>query len=213
MFMKKSSSKVHHIFMPRVYTDNISINISVFGEEIMKYLGPIAAGVLTLIIVVLVGIFSFSPQKVPAQNIEPATVEPPPVAPAEPVATQTLPPVVVDTSQLEADFAQRKATYQAQIDELDQALLERQSAYQMQIEQLNTQVVTMQNQLNELGVQEQGLLAQIVELEATRAERLPVYQTQLQQAQEQYTARYAEMQTQLSQIQTQLAQANAQLGQ
>lgn len=172
----------------------------------MKYLGPLLAGGLTLLIVIGVGIFSF----LPAEHSTPATVEQPTVVEA-PMEQPAVPPSH-DRAQLEAIMAERESVYQAQITQLDQALQERQVTYQDQIQDLTTQITALQSQLNELNSQEQNLLAQVAQLETTRSERLAIYQSQLQQAQDQYKARYAQLQAQFNEAQLQLAQANAELG-
>lgn len=177
----------------------------------MKYLGPLLAGVLTLIIVVVIGIFSFLPPDMPAQpvNVQSAAAE---ATVDAPVSKQGVAPALVDSSQLEQSFAQREATYQAQLDRLDQALKERQSIYQNQIQQLNALVAAVEQTRDELKAQERSQLAQVAELETTRAERLAVYRTQVKQARDQYGVRLAELQTRLSQTQVQLAEAKTQLG-
>lgn len=171
----------------------------------MKPLGVILAGGLTLIIVLVIGIFSFLPSP---------TTE---AAPAQPAATTVpvtipQPKPVVDPGQLEAVVSQREAVYQQQITQLQQTLQQRQSTYQNQIQTLRTQVAEAQAQLNGLKAQEQTLQTQVTELENTRNQRLGQYQGQLQQAQTQYNARFTEMQTMIDNLQTQLAQTNAQLG-
>ena len=177
----------------------------------MKYLGPLLAGGVTLIIVVVIGIFSFLPRETPAQPIEVQSSASEARVDA-PVSGEMVTPAHLDSSQLEQNFAQREATYQAQLARLDQALKERQSIYQNQIQQLNTQVAAVEQTHAELKAQEQSLLAQVAELETTRAERLLVYQAQFQEARDQYSARLAELQTRLGQTQGQLAEAKTQLG-
>lgn len=165
----------------------------------MKYLGPLLAGGLTLVIVLIIGVFSFWPAE------QAVTADPPP--------TQQIVVSIVETTELEAAMAEREAVYQAQIEELSRALQERQATYQTQIQELTTQIAAAQNQLNELKIQEQNLPSQITQLEVTRAERLAVYQSQLQQVQEQYNNRLTQLQVQLNEAQARLAEANAQLGQ
>jgi len=174
----------------------------------MKYMGPLLAGLLTLTIVLVVGIYSFLPAQ-PALDTPPATVDTPVQAPG---ARQTIAPQPVDMAQIESTMAQRQAIYQEQIGQLDQALQQRQTVYQTQIQELTGQMTTINQQLEEMAQQTQTLQAQIDQLETTRTERLAVYQTQLQQAQSQYTSRQTELQTQLQTVQSQLAEANAQLG-
>ena len=146
----------------------------------MKYVGPLLAGGLTLTIVLLVGVFSFLPAKLPAQ----------PAAEQAAAVDMNSPAQIVispgDTSQFEAMISEREATYQTQMAELNLALQERQTTYQTQIQDLSVQITTAQNQLAELKAQEQNLPAQLTELKNTRAERQSLYQTQLQQLQNQY---------------------------
>jgi chromosome segregation ATPase len=178
----------------------------------MKYLGPLLAGGLTLIIVVVIGIFSFLPRETPAQPMDGQSSASEVMADA-PVSEEMVRPALSDSSQLEQEFARRETTYQAQLTRLDQALKERQTAYQDQIQQVGAQVVAVEQTRDELKAQEQILLAQVAELETTRAERLSVYQAQVQQARDQYGPRLAELQTRLGQTQVDLAEARAQLGQ
>lgn len=170
----------------------------------MKHLGPLLAGGLTLIIVLVVGLFSFLPADNTAQAVE---------APAgDTAATQIVVPAPPEAGQLEAVLAEREAMYQAQLQELDQTLQERQAAYQAQLQTLAGQATAAQNQLAELQAQEQEMSAQLANLQNTRNERLATYQAQLQQAQNQYTQRYTQLQTQLAEARNRLAEANAQLG-
>ena len=160
----------------------------------MKHLVVLPAGGLTLLIVLIIGIFSFLPQEEPPQ---PAVV-----VPAAPT-----------TAQLEATLTERETTYQAQVAKLNQTLQERRATYQTQMQDMNIQIATAQKQFNELKAQEQNLLGQAAQLETNRAERLAAYQAQLEQAQGQYNARYAQLQAQLNEARTNLANAQAQLGQ
>ena len=174
----------------------------------MKHLGVLLASGLTLLIILMIGIFSFlPPQSAGSQVTAAETVV------TVPTSQPVILPAALDMSQVEANLAQREAIYQGQITQLDQALQTRQTSYQLQIQTLSSQVETLQNQLNDLQTQEQNLLAQLAELETGRAERLAIYQTQLEQARNQYNQRYAEMQAQLNEAQTRLAEVNAQLGQ
>jgi len=174
----------------------------------MKNISTILAGGLTLLVVMVVAIFSFLPapptdQAPTSQN---AALPVPP--PAEPVLTQAQ----TDSIQIETTLAEREATYRTQIDILNQSLEERQATYQAQIQELTGQIVTAQNQLNELKGQEQNVLAQVVQLESARAERLAAYQGQLEQTQIQYNERFGQLQAQLNEARTKLGEANAQLG-
>jgi septal ring factor EnvC (AmiA/AmiB activator) len=166
----------------------------------MKYLGPILAGGLTLIIVVVVGIFSFLPavQSAPVSVVQPqaATIAPP-----------TLIPVAVNGAS-----AEREVAYQSQIQQLTLAYQQRQAAYQGQIQEIANQINAAQGQLSQLKAQEQALPPQLTQLEAVRAERLKVYQAQLEQVKNQYSDQLAQLQAQLNEAQSKLAQANAQLG-
>jgi len=172
----------------------------------MKPLSAILAGGLTLIIVLVIGIFSF----LPSQTTEAAPAQP--VAVTAPVINPQ-PQPAVDPGQLEAAVGQREAVYQQQITQLQQTLQQRQTTYQNQIQTLSTQVAEAQAQLDGLKAQEQALHTQVTELENTRNQRLGQYQGQLQQAQEQYTPRFTEMQTMIDDLQIQLAQTNSQLTQ
>ena len=171
----------------------------------MKPLSAILAGSLTLIIIMVIGIFSFLPS------------QPSAAAPAQPLATTAplaipQPQPAIDPGQLEVAVSQREAMYQQQITQLQQTLQQRQSTYQDQIQTLSTQVAQAQTQFNDLKAQEQTLQSQLTELENTRNLRLGQYQDQLQQAQAQYNTHFTEMQTMINDLQVQLAQANAQLG-
>jgi chromosome segregation ATPase len=170
----------------------------------MKNLSAILAGGLTLLVVMVVGIFSF----LPAPPTDQASSGQSTVLPVGPAAEQA----GTDPAQLEATLAEREATYRTQIDTLNQTLQERQSTYQAQIQELTSQIDTVQNQLNELKGQEQSVLAQVVQLESARAERLAAYQGQLEQTQTQYNERFVQLQTQLNDARTKLVEANAQLG-
>jgi chromosome segregation ATPase len=168
----------------------------------MKNLGPLLAGGLTLVLILLVGLFSF----LPTQSI----------GQAETASTAQVGPIVVpavDTTQVEANLTEREAVYQTQIQELDQAWQQRQTTYQPQIQTLNSQITATQNQLTELKAQEQNLSIQITQLENTRAERLATYQTELEKLNNQYSGRLAQLQAQLNEAQVKLAEVNAQLGQ
>ena len=176
----------------------------------MKHLGVWLAGGVTFLLVLAIGIFSFLPTEPATQPTQKKTsiVDTPFVlATSDQVVMPT-----VDTSQVEATLAQREGVYQEQIAQLDQTLQERQLIYQNQIQDLAVQITNAQNRVDQLIEQEQELQAQISQLEAARAERLTVYQSQLQQAQDQYNARYTQLQAQLNEIQSKLAEANAQLG-
>jgi chromosome segregation ATPase len=166
----------------------------------MKYLGAILAGGLTLIIVVVVGIFSF----LPAAPAASTGVTPPQAAN---VALPTLMAVAPNVAS-----AEREAAYQGQIQQLTQAYQQRQAAYQSQIEEVANQVNAAQDQLSQLKAQEQTLPPQLTQLEGTRAERLKVYQAQLDQSKNQYSAQLSQLQAQFNEAQNKLAQANAQLG-
>lgn len=172
----------------------------------MKPLGAILAGGLTLIIVLVIGIFSF----LPSQTTE--------AAPAQPAATSAAviisqPQPTIDPGQLEAAIARREALYQQQISQLQQTLQQRQSTYQQQIQTLSTQVAEARAQVDGLKMLEQGLQTQVTELENTRNQRLAQYQDQLQQAQTQYTPRFTEMQTMIDNLRIELAQTSSRLGQ
>jgi len=167
----------------------------------MKHLGPILAGGLSLIIVLIVGVFSFLPMA-PA---EPATANN-----AAPAAGEQIVIPAVSNPDLEAALAEREAVYMAQIEALDQTFQERQAVYQAQIEQLTTQITAAQNQLTELQVQQQELPGQISQLEATRTERQTVYQAQLQELQNQYADRLAQLQAQVNESRAKLAEVTGQ---
>ncbi len=166
----------------------------------MKYLGPILAGGLTLMIVVVVGIFSFLP-----------TIPSTPVSVAQPQAANVAPPTSMPVVS-NAASAEREAAYQSQIQQLTLAYQQRQAAYQGQIQEMANQVNAAQGQLSQLKAQEQTLPPQLTQLEAARAERLKAYQAQLAQAQKQYSDQLAQLQAQLNEAQSKLAQSNAQLG-
>lgn len=102
----------------------------------MKYIAPLLAGGLTLLIVLVVGIYSFLPPERPSQ------------------AVVVQPPAQQDTTQLEAMMTEREKIYQAQIEELNRVLQERQVTYQTQIQELSGQIPQVINQLNELKAQE-----------------------------------------------------------
>jgi len=167
----------------------------------MKHLGPILAGGLSLIIVLIVGVFSF----LPVTPAEPATANN-----AASVAGEQIVIPAVSNPDLEAALAEREAVYMAQIEALDQTFQERQAVYQAQIEQLTTQITAAQNQLTELQVQQQELPGQISQLEATRTERQTVYQTQLQELQNQYADRLAQLQAQVNESRAKLAEVTGQ---
>lgn len=175
----------------------------------MKIIGPVLAAGITLVMVMVIAVYSFLPAK---------QVEPQPVQPAEAMVEAaplpTLPAVQagVNADELQAKLAEREAVYQNQISQLQQKLQERQATYQSQLQTINGQLTSTQNQLAELSAQEQTLQAQVAQLEAARAERLSQYQAQLQQAQAQYGSRFSELEAAATDLQTQLAQANAQLG-
>ena len=176
----------------------------------MKYLGVAIAVSLTLLLLAMVGIFSFLPPPEADQPTNPQiiNIEPAVEAPLNSVMTQA----TMDPKQAEMILAEREAAYQGQIIQLDQALQERQTTYQEQLQLLSSQVSQAQTQLDEFEVQEQLLLAQIAELEATRAERLALYQGQLEQARAQYNILFADMQAQMDEIRVKMAEAQAQLG-
>jgi hypothetical protein len=172
----------------------------------MKPLGAILAGGLTLIIVLVIGVFSF----LPSQTTE--------AAPGQPTASEApviIPPPqpAIDPGQLEAAVSRREAVYQQQITQLQQTLQQRQTTYQNQIQTLSAQVAEAQAQLDGLKAQEPALQTQATELENIRNQRLGQYQSQLQQAQAQYAPRFVEMQTMIDNLQIQLAQTYSQLGQ
>lgn len=173
----------------------------------MRYVGTILASILALSIVGAVAIFSFLPHEETSTGISKAeeTVE-------FTAAEQAPAPITIDPTQIEAGLAERKLSYQGQINQLDQALQERQATYQNQIELLSTQVASAQNKLDELQAREEGLKSQVAELGATRTERVSGYQSQLEQVQAQYNARFAEIEQAITEAQTKLAEANAQLG-
>jgi hypothetical protein len=196
-FMKKLSSRVHQFFMAARYTQVHKLKLhplKLKGVLTMKYLGVWLAGGVTLMIILAIGIFSFLPQETPPQ----------------PAVVVSAPPTAV---QLQANLAEREATYQSQINQLNQTLQERQSTYQQQLQEMSLQLTAAQNQLQELKAQEQNLLVQAAQLETTRAERLAAYQAQLEQSQAQANTRHAQWQTQLTEAQTKLAEAQTQLGQ
>jgi hypothetical protein len=200
-FMKSLSRIVHHFFMEPGYTKaSINFNDKSKGAFPMKYLGPILAGGLTLIIVVVVAIFSFLPAAQPA-----------PVSVAQPQAANVAPPTL-SPAVTNAASVERAAAYQNQIQQLNQAYQQRQAAYQGQIQEMANQINTAQGQLSQLKAQEQDLTPQVSQIEAARAERLKTYQAQLEQAKNQYSAQLAQLQAQLNEAQNKLAQANAQLG-
>lgn len=168
----------------------------------MKLLGPLLAGALTLLIIIVIGAFVFLPVDTDAESSEVVAVDTPTLAlPAVPAA----PPI-------EAELTWREETYQTQMSQLDQTLQDRHATYQSQIQQIGEQLAVAQNQLNQLQAQAETLTQQAAQLEATRAERISLYQTQLEQTSQQYQARYAEIQQAISQAQARLAEANAQLG-
>ncbi|MCB0155881.1 MAG: hypothetical protein KDF65_13870 [Anaerolineae bacterium] len=171
----------------------------------MNHVGAWLAGGLTLIVIAVIGIFSFLPTESPAPA-EPAE------SVLEPVAAPVVAAPVLDQAQLEANLAQREGIYQGQVAQLDQTIQQRQQTYQEQLHLLNGQVGGTQEQLAALQAQEQVLADQVAQLEAARAERLNQYQAQLSQAQTQYSSRFNDLQTQLAQIQSRLVEANAQLG-
>ncbi len=172
----------------------------------MKYLGPVVAVGLMVVIVMVVGIYSFLPAVGAAQ---PSTAAPATLA--APVVVEAAAPTI-DMTQIEQQMAEREAVYQSQIQQLDQALAERQGTYPAQIQQLSQQIAAAQAQLDELNGQEQTLLIQLAELERTRSERLTTYQFQLDSAQAQYIPRFAEMEQQFNEVIALLNETNAKLG-
>jgi septal ring factor EnvC (AmiA/AmiB activator) len=163
----------------------------------MKHLGPILAGGLSLIIVLIVGIFSF----LPTTATQPAAANSAPPAVSEQIVISA-----VSNPEIETAMAEREAVYLSQIETLNQTFQERQTVYQAQIEQLSAQITVTQSQLTELQAQQQDLPAQISQLETARAERQGVYQTQIQELQNQYADRLGQLQTQVNQAQAQLAE-------
>jgi chromosome segregation ATPase len=166
----------------------------------MKYLGPLLAGGLALVVVLIVGVFSF----LPAERTSPPSQAESNLAPA---------PAAPDTGQLQAIATEREVAYQAQLEELNHLYQARERTYGEQLQALATQIATLQSQLDSLATQEQEAANQITDLEQTRTERLGTYQTQLEQAKAQYTERYTLLQAQLTEARTRLAEAKAQLGQ
>lgn len=173
----------------------------------MKYFGALLASLVTALILIAVGIFSF----LPADELPPVEAAAAESAGTESTVSLPVPPPI-DMAAVETTLAQRDTVYQGQLGELEQSLQERQTTYQTQIQQVSAQVAATQGRLTELQALETELTAQVAQYDAARRERLATYQTQLAQLQAQYQARFAELEQALTQAQSRLAEANAQLG-
>ncbi len=159
---------------------------------IMKHLALLLAGSLILLVIPLIGLYSFfSREKLPQSII---------IIPVDPAITR-----------LKNELASQETTYQAQATALEQTLKQQQADFQTQTQELNVQIIAAQKQLDHLKNQEQDLRAQINRLEITRAKRLTSYQTELQQARDKYVTRQAQLQAQLDKAQTELAAVKTQL--
>lgn len=125
------------------------------------------------------------------------------------------PPVVIsidrDIAPLKTSLARREATYQAQIDALDETLQAQESEYQTQAEVLNAQILAAQKQLAGLQAQKQALQSELIRLEAIKTERSTTYQNQIEQTRSQYAKSIAHLQAQLDEAKATLADVNSQL--
>jgi ABC-type phosphate transport system auxiliary subunit len=116
-----------------------------------------------------------------------------------------------ELSQFKIPFDMEEASYHNQLDELNKTLQEQQTLYRAQMEMLNTQLITTQNWLKELQLEEQNLQLEVTRLRITQVERRDVYQTQLQHARNQHNERLAQLQSRLARVQIELAEVNDRL--
>lgn len=174
----------------------------------MKRFGILLSAGLTFLIIFVVGVLAGLPDSVGSLFAAVSLIG----SPEEAESTITV-PVAVDAGQLETGLAEREAAYQVQLSNMDKAWQERETTYQGQIQELTAQIGAVQAQLETLKTREQALSTQAAQLEQTRADRQASYQAQLEQVQNEYNARYANLQAQLNEIQVRMNEARAQLNQ
>lgn len=158
----------------------------------MKYLGQLLIIGVTLFLVLFVGILNLFSSRESSHAAIVISID-------------------RDIAPLKASLAEREATYQAQLDKIDETIQEQQVKYQAKIETLNTQILAAQQELTDLQTQKQNLESEITRLEAIRSERSTAYQNQLQQIDKQYAESLAQLQTQLDEAKANLTKVNLQL--
>jgi peptidoglycan hydrolase CwlO-like protein len=158
----------------------------------MKQLMFILASALLLVVILIIGVFSYFPNKESSQAVI--------VVPVDPTVIQ-----------LEERLVEQDAAYRAKATALDASLQQQQLDFQIKRQSLNDEIAAAQRQLQELQSEKQDLLKQIEQLESDRAEQLASYQTELQQVDNEYGVRWPQLQAQLADLQAKLAKANGQL--
>ncbi|MEW5958242.1 MAG: hypothetical protein AB1801_10990 [Chloroflexota bacterium] len=159
----------------------------------MRSAGLFLAIGLSLLVVLVLGVFIFFPTVTPPKAVI--------IVPVDPTI-----------SQMEQALTEQESAYQAQLATLQQTLARQETGYRNQIEALQAEIAAARQQLNDLKRTEQELLIQLQELETSRAGQKEIYRANLQQTQEQHTARQSELNTQLERVQAELARLTARLG-
>ncbi len=137
-----------------------------------------------------------------------------PTASAAPLAqsdSQTVAATNTDADQ--ARQLQLEAAYADQLAQVQQAFADRKAVYAAQLQEMNNRVATGQAQVSALANQEQAVQQQVAQIANARRERQAAYATQLAAARQEYAVRLAQLTAQLQEAQTRLAEAHTMLGQ
>ncbi len=171
----------------------------------MKFIGPLLATSLTLIVLFSAGIIGLLPR------FTAASIETAPEKQALVTVQDSLALASKNTDWVQS-LAERESVYVEQINQVNSWYQERQQLYQAQIQDLENAVVSTQTQISSLDQQESELTTQFQQLQTMREERQVAYQQQLNQLSTDYQPRIKQLQNRLAEAQARLAEANLQLG-
>jgi len=157
----------------------------------MKHLSLLLLGIIIIPAALLVGFLGFWPSQ---ESAQPAVV----------VSVQQ------ELNPLKTRLAQQEADYLAQMEELKQRMQTQQAAYQTRTQALNAQILTAQNQLDDLQHDARDLQLELSQLQTTRIKQAATNQVHLKQARAQYDQHLSELKTQLEETRLELNRINLQ---
>ncbi len=170
----------------------------------MKLIGPLLATSLTLIVLLSAGVIGLLPR------LTAAPIETAPEKQALVTVQDSLALASKNTDWVQS-LAERESVYVVQINQVNSWYQERQQLYQAQIQDLENAVVSAQTQISSLDQQEAELTTQFQQLQTMREERQIAYQQQLDQLSTDYQPRINQLQNRLAEAHARLAEANVQL--
>ena len=137
-----------------------------------------------------------------------------PTASAAPLAQSDAQTVAITTTDADqARQQQLEAAYADQLAQVQQAFADRKAVYAGQLQEMNNRLAAGQTLVSALANQEQASQQQVAQIASARRERQAAYATQLAAARQEYAARLAQLTAQLQEAQARLAEAHTMLGQ